>query len=174
MPKHHNASRKPSPLLVERLLPSHVWSVTPKRLKRLLSEYNAVLCSIPMSSLGKPDCEPRTQFIEKKAANFLSNTSSPLRDEAVSLLMSLGIPNGPMMIFFKPGTAASAIEEVITDGIKDGLNTIILRIEQNLAEADSNMLDTLGIKGEAAGYFKSLCSEYSGTFEELVSTARTL
>lgn len=174
MSKHHNASRKPLPLLVERLLPSEVWSSTPKRLKLLLSEYNAVLCSIPMSSLGKTECELRNQFIEKKAAKLLSNTPSPLNDEAVRLLMNLGMPEGPMIILFKPHGAVSAIEEVITHGVKDGLTAIILRIEQNLAEADFNVLDTLGIVGESAEHFKSLRSEYSGTFEELVLTARTL
>ncbi len=145
----------------------------PPRLQRIIRNYIDEILQVPVANLGSLELSMRHEFAVKKALELMSSGPAVLVDDTAEALIHVGLCGEQVTITFGDDVIG-AMAELIGRAITDGLSDLLRIVELKILSLPDEVLASMSVNGSDADTYRSLASEFVGTFDELIDVARTL
>jgi len=115
----------------------------------------------------------RFKFAEAQSKRLTAAGPSVLARPIVAKLFDLGMTDQQVTTSFG-GIAIVKLMDLITHGVSAGLYALLGLIEGGIQEIPNSTLAEFSLSEIEAETFRALADEFSGTFEQLIETAKAL
>ena len=152
---------------------SVLWEKLPTGIQYEVAMYGDVLRSSPMADYGNFERDVFAKHIERRVTAYVSLGPKCLHNKTVIDLLDRAFANKNVEIQVL-ASFSGAIRELVAAGIAQALRELFQQLETGVKQLSDAALSGYGLDKSAAEMYRSLASEYSGTFDELLETAKSL
>jgi|GEM_PF-3063826 len=160
-------------MLVEAAIPTYALDIMCPELKEIITNYFRHLLKHPVESFGLLESQVRFKFAEAQSKRLTAAGPSVLARPIVAKLFDLGMTDQQVTTSFG-GIAIVKLMDLITHGVSAGLYALLGLIEGGIQEIPNSTLAEFSLSEIEAETFRALADEFSGTFEQLIETAKAL